>query len=157
MSAGKILNVNSPMAPRLVQILYWIALVLIALGLLRGIVGGVRTMTRPMPAQATMAAPPSPGAMSSAGTPAPNTSQARMPSRRGPGLGYNRFRYFRRPGFAGRSALSMGGPIMRGMGMPALGGWRILLALIRAVIAVMLVRVFAEIANAILAMGAKAK
>jgi len=37
-------NIARPMAPRLIQCLYYIALVLIALGLLRGIVGGVQMM-----------------------------------------------------------------------------------------------------------------
>src|SRR5581483_12453018 len=87
-------NLNKPLGPCLVQALYCIALVLIALGLLRGIVGGVRMMSAPVPIMA--AANPAP----------PATAQvpANPPAMRPPRPG--------RFGFRGRPFRGPPGPLM---------------------------------------------
>lgn len=152
-----VLNLNNPVAPRLVQILYWIALLLIALGLLRGIVGGVRMMAMPAPvaAVATVAAPANSAAPAATAPAAPGNPPAALPGRRGPGFGFRGRRFHGGPPFS-RPGFMMGGP-MRGLPLPVLGGLRILGALIGALVLPMVVRVLAEIANAILVMGAKAR
>lgn len=139
-------NLNKPLAPCFLQALYGIALVLIALGLLRGVVGGIHMMSPPPPAVVAQSAPPAPNAAMPAAPP----PRAIGGERRYPGMG-PRGRRFGRPGFM------MGGPLLRGMPPPVLGAARILGALFVAAVATMLVRVLAEIAGAILAMGAKAR
>ena len=161
MSAGNILNMNQPMGAKLIRILYCIGLVLIALGTLAGVVGGVRTMMRPMPPMTAPAAATAP--MAQPTTPPP--PQAANPNRpnMGPGMGRRGFggRGMRGPrmgppGFRGPGFRR--GPFMMGMRLPppALGALRIFLVLLRGLIAIMIIRVLAEIGTAILlAMGPK--
>jgi hypothetical protein len=138
-------NLNKPLARCFVQALYCVALVLIALGLLRGIVQGARMMSGPPPAVMAQAPPP-------AAAPVPGAPAMAMPPPRRPGFGPpgRRFRG-PRPGFV------MGGGLLRGMPPPVLGAARILGALFVAAVMTMVVRVLAELANAVLAMGAKAR
>ena len=144
--SGNILNLNVPMAPRLIRILYVIAIILIALGVLRGVAGGVMTMTRP-PHQAAMAAPAdqntSPNAATASQTPsAPQDAQAN-PMRR-PGFGPGRFR--RGPGMGGPRFMHrprgpmMLGPMMRGMPPAVMGAVRILLVLLHGFVMLLVVR-----------------
>jgi len=154
MSAGNILNLNAPMGAKLIRILYCIALVLIALMVVSGIVGGVRTMMRPAPQAQTAAATPP------AQPPAPPLPQAANPGRPDFGPGNFRRGFGRRPGMRGpmMGGRMMRGPFMMGRMMlppPLLGALRILIALFRGMIALMVIRVLAEIGTAILAMGAR--
>jgi hypothetical protein len=157
--SGNILTLNAPMAPRLIRILYAIAIILIALGVLRGVAGGVMTMMRP-PHQAAMAAQPGRNADQNAATTAqpPSTPQnAQANPMRQPGFGPGRFR--RGPGMGGprfmhrRRGPMMLGPVMRGMPPAVVGAVRILLVLLHGFILLLIVRVLAEIGIAILAMG----
>jgi hypothetical protein len=139
-----VFNLNKPLAPCLVQALYIIALVLITLGLVRGIVGGVRMMSGQPPAIIAMAATPQAGDPAAPPPPPPMVGG----ERRYPGFGPRGRRFHGRP--------IMGG-MLRGAPAPVLGALRILGAFFVAAVAAMVVRVLAEIANAILAMGAKAR
>jgi hypothetical protein len=150
MSAANILNLNQPMGAKLIRILYCIALVVIALATLSGMVGGVRTMLRPPPMAQTATAAP-------IGQP-PAPPDAANPNR--PDFGPGEFRRGR-PGMRGPR---MDGPmrmrrpfVIGGMVLPppVSGALRILLALLRGLIAIMIVRVLAEIGTAILAMSAR--
>ena len=153
MSAGNILCLNQPMGVRLIRILYCIALVLIAIMVVSGIVGGVRTMMRPAPqAQAAMATPDA----GSPAAPAPQPPQAMNPGR--PDFGPGNFRRrFGRPGMRGpmMDGRMMRGPFIMGVRLspPLFGALRILFALFRGLIAVMVIRVLAEIGTAILTMA----
>lgn len=140
-----LLNLNKPLGPCLVQALYCIALVLIALGLLRGIVGGVRVMSAAPPAVVSAAAVPQ-AAIPAAPAPPPAFVGG---ERRYPGFGPRGRR------FPGPPRPMMG--MLRGAPAPVLGALRILGALFAALVAFMVVRVLAEIAGAILAMGVKAR
>lgn len=152
MSAANILNLNTSMGAKLIRNLYCIALVLIAFMVISGIVGGVRTMMRPAPqAQIAAAAPV-------AQQPAIPAPPAATPNR--PNFGPGNFR--RGFGRRGMGGPGMRGPMMRGpfmmggmMPPPVLGALRILFALFRGLIALMVIRVLAEIGTAILAMGAR--
>ncbi len=134
-------NIARPMAPRLIQCLYYVALVLIALGLLRGIVGGVQMMRAPAPV--TTASGPS---MAPQG-------QTAGPAAGQPGMG--QFPGPRRPGMRRRG---FGGPFMRGLAFlrgaapPLRAGVFIFLVLLRAVIGWMVVRILAEIGATILSL-----
>ena len=150
MSAGNILNLNQPMGAKLIRVLYCIALVVITLGVLSGVAGGVRTMLRPPPMPQTMASAPMPQA----------PPQAANPNR--PDFAPGNFRRgFGRPGMRGPGMdgpMRMRRPFMVGGMMlppPVSGALRILLVLFRGLIAIMVIRVLAEIGTAILAMGAR--
>jgi hypothetical protein len=148
MAGSTLLNLNGSMAPKLIRILYCIALVLIVLGTLRGVVGGVVTMTRPAP-QMAAAAPADQNAAPTAQAPQ-NTQPGGMNR---PDFGPRRFR--RGPGFGGRRGPMMMGGLLRGMPPAVVGGLRILLALLRGFIVLLVVRVLAEIGLAVLAMGTR--
>ena len=130
-----------PLAPRLIQYLYCIALVVIAVMAVAGVVRGVRIMARPAPPPISAAAPnaaPQPGAVQ----PGPGMGpRMGMRGRRfgGPGMG---------PGMGPRR---MRGPMMlRGMPPAVQGGAFLVLVLLRALIAWMVVRILAEMGATIL-------
>jgi hypothetical protein len=147
--------VSRPIGARLIQYLYCIALVLIAFGLVHGVISGARMMGRTMPPRSAASAAATPDA---AGPAAQQQAQGQPP---GPGMGMRRFRG-PRPGMMGprmmgpgRFMRGRGMMMMRGMSPPVRGMIMILLALLRAAIAWMVVRVLAEIGTAILAMKPK--
>ncbi len=125
-------NLERPRAPRLIQYLYGLALVLIAVMTVAGVVGGVRTMARAEPPPVSAAAP------DAAATPQPGAMR--------PGIGPRRFaRDMRERRFGPR------GPMMLpGMPPAVRGGAIVVLVLLRALIAWMVVRILAEMGNTIL-------
>jgi hypothetical protein len=138
MAISDIFTLRNSIAPRLIRSLYFVALVLIAIMVVLGVVRGIRIMSftpRPMPA---IGAPPPSGATQS------TTPQTAMPPRPG-----NRMmmRRFRRPGMMGPRA-----PFGLGRNPVAAGAFTIFFALLRGAIALMVVRILAEIGIAILAM-----
>jgi hypothetical protein len=143
-------NLNKSLAPCLVRALYCVALVVIALGLLRAVVVGVEVMNRPPPAQ--MAGAPGTPPQPMAGQPMPGGPAAGAEQGR-PDFGPRGPRFMRprlRP-------IIPGAPWLRSWPPVALGALRIVLALLRAAVMVMVVRILAEMALGILAMGAKAR
>jgi hypothetical protein len=154
MSVSSILSLNKPMGPCLIKALYWIALVIILLGVLHGVGRGVWIMTHQMPHQ-----PPAVAQSSSTSSSTPNAmSPGSAPDARQTmwhrhfGSGYDN-RGFRGPGFR---HFRPGGFMMIGhLPPPVRGGLSILLSLFRGLVMVMVVRILAEIGNAILAMNGK--
>jgi hypothetical protein len=146
MAARDILTLDKPMAPRLIRILYWIALVIILLGVLHGISRGVGIMNRPAPLQFPEASPPS----STTDTPdaAPNGWRHRWQHHNGQGFGDREFQGsggYRHHGFM----------MMRHMSPPVRGGFVILFSLLRGLVLVMVVRVLAEMGSTILTLKPK--
>ncbi len=146
MAARDILTLNNSMAPRLIRCLYIAALILITVVVVLGVLRGVRMISRP---------PLPPAAVTSSAAPdAATTPQGMMGRRMGPGMmgpgmmgpGMNRGMMMNRR--FGR------GPRMFGMGRnPMLAGLFVILsALLRGVIALMVVRILAEMGLAVLAM-----
>lgn len=133
-------RLDRPIAPQLIQILYGIALAVIALILVAGIVRGVWLMTSPpLPGNAPPMAATAPGP--AAAGPSQQRPQL-MPRRvfhRGPMMD----RFGRGPGFARRLP-----PV-------AQGGFLILLAVIRALVAWLVVRILAEMGLAILSLRSR--
>ena len=150
MAAGDIFTLKTSIAPRLVRILYGIALVLIALAVIAGVTRGVLRIRHPLPARSAMVDMVTPNA-----DVPPQPDAAAQPGQRGMGM--------RRMG-PGR--WGMRGP-GRGMGHrmglmgrqpPAvMGAFQIVRALVMGVVALLVVRILAELAGAILATGAKAR
>jgi len=147
MAARDILTLNTPMAERIIRLLYTIALVLIAIGTFFGIGRGVMIMTHtPMQRPAiTSSANPSGNAMTpQSGTAAPQ-ADAQTPRRdfrdgmRGDYRGWNRHGHYRGYGMMmGRSPM---------FGLVVIVG-----ALLRGLIGLLILRVLAEIGLALLAM-----
>jgi hypothetical protein len=146
MAARDILNLDNSMAPRLIRCLYIVALILITVMVILGLVRGVQVMSRSplQPPAITSNTLPAPGAA----TPQPpglgmmGPGQRRMMAmmdRRGPMMLNRRF---------GRPI----GPFGIGRN-PVLGGlWIIFGALLRGAIALLVVRILAEMGLAVLAM-----
>jgi hypothetical protein len=136
MAVGDILSLNNSMATRLIRCLYFAALILILVMVILGLLRGARIMSRPAMMPPAMAAN---GAPSDA-TPAPQPPQMGMPGRDG-----RRFMMQRR---------MRGRPGLFGMGRnPMLSGiFVIVWTLVRGAIVLMIVRILAELALAILAM-----
>lgn len=143
MAAADLLTLRNPIAARLIRCLYMLVLILIAILVILGLVRGVRTMMRtpppPRPAIAQTEAP-APGATAPAPRPA-----ARPARRFGPFMD----RRFARPGFR-----RPGPRIPFGLGRNpiALGILIIIATLVRGAIALMVVRILAEMGLAVLAM-----
>ncbi len=146
MAARDILTLNTPMADRIIRLLYTIALILIAIGTLMGIGRGVMIMTH-MPMQRPAiagAANPSGGMMApqpDTAAPQADAQNARPDFRdgsRGDFRGWHRFGHHRPFGMMHRSPL---------FGLVVIVG-----ALLRGLIGLLLLRVLAEIGLAILAM-----
>jgi len=146
MAARDILTLNTPMAERIIRLLYTIALVLIAIGTLFGIGRGVMIMTHtPMQRPAiTSSANPSSNAMApGSGTAAPQ-SDAQNDRREF----RDRWRGDHR-GWYGRRHYGPFGMMPRS---PMFGLVVIIGALLRGLIGLLIVRVLAEIGLAILGM-----
>jgi len=138
------------MAPCLIQVLYWIALAFIVLGILHGVARGVWIMNHQMPLQFPAASQSSstPNAMSPGSL--PDRRQGMWQRYPGPGFGNRDFR-----GRVFRDGRPHAFMMMRHLPPPIRGGLRILLVLLRGLVMVMIVRVLAEIGTAILAMKPK--
>jgi hypothetical protein len=192
-------NLDQPVAPRFIRVLYIIAVVIVAIGMIRGVVGGVMTIIHPpMPradraaaivpppgapanADVTTAAPnaapadanatPAPAAGTNAASvappaPAANANAAPVaPPRvargqgRGGRAGFNRGLQDRRFAMRGgmrRRGMMMGG-MMRRLGPTGFGIFRIVAALVRGIILIMILRVLSEVGLAVLAVGRRAK
>jgi len=138
MAASDILNLNNSMAPKAIKWLYWIALVIIAGGLVMGLVRGVGIMQRGMslpPAVTTTATPDGAGGMTTPQNDAQNQrgERRRFYSRRE----QREFNQRRR------------NPTM--FGVMLIGR-----TLVRTIISLLLVRVLAEMGLSVLAMGKRA-
>ena len=144
MAARDILTLKTPMAEGIIRLLYTIALILITIGVLFGVARGVMIMTHAPMQRPAITAPAAPD--SSAVTPqAPQTDAQNArpefrPGMRGDFRGWNRFGHHHRYGMMmGRSPM--------GFGLMMIVG-----SLLRGLIALLLVRVLAEIGLAVLGM-----
>jgi hypothetical protein len=130
MAARDILSLDAPMAPRLVRILYFLALILIALGVVLGVARGIGDAGR-MPSLPPLTAAATPQLQM------PQTTAPRVDGVRGRGTGRR---------FAGRG---MNRPVF-GIGarrQPVLfGALLIVRALLMGFIALLVVRILAEMA-----------
>jgi hypothetical protein len=143
MAARNILNLDISIAPRLVRILYGLTLILIALGVVAGLMQGARTATR-MPPMPPLTAQTNPGSPQAQMPPAP-TQGLRGPRLSGrfggPGMGPRRFGLVRGP---------LGINMRRD---PALfGAFMIVRTLVAGFIGLLVVRILAEMALSVLAM-----
>lgn len=148
MAARDILTLNTPMAERIIRLLYTIALVLIAIGTLFGIGRGVMILTHtPMQRPAiTSSANPSGNAVTpQSGTPAPQADNQQQAERR---EFRDRWRGDHR-GWYGRRHYGPFGMMPRS---PMFGLVVIIGALLRGLIGLLIVRVLAEMGLAILGM-----
>ena len=150
MAARDILNLKMPMGERAIRLLYAIALILIGLGVLMGLGRGVAIMTHAPMQRPAVTAP----ANTQSGTmAAPQTGQNRaMQNARPRGRGFYRDRF----GYRHRHYGMMG----RGMigRSPALFGIFVMIgALVKGLIALLVVRVLAEMGLAVLAMPRRAE
>ena len=138
MATRDILNLRTPMAEGIIRLLYTIALILIAIGVLMGLARGVMIMTHAPMQRPAITAPATP--QTSEATPqAPQTDAQNMrPWQRGEYRGWHHG-YHHRYGMMGRS--------------PAIFGlFMIVRALLGGFIALMIVRVLAEMGLAVLTM-----
>jgi hypothetical protein len=149
MAARDILTLNTSIAPRLIRCLYIVALILIAVMVVLGLARGVRVMTFQPPARPAIANGQAPAAPSTTQTPPGPGAQG--PSTMGPGMmnpaQRQAMRQMRR--FGPRRPI---GPFGIGRN-PVVGGLLIMLgALLRGAIALLVVRILAEIGLAILSL-----
>jgi hypothetical protein len=154
MAARDIVTLRTPMAEGIIRLLYTIALILIALGVLFGIARGVMIMTHaPMhrPAITSSATPPS-GAMAQQQQNNP-AAQAQPDQNARPDFRDGMHRDFRGwRGFHHRRFGMTGPGRMMGRSPALFGVFVIVGALLRGLIALLIVRVFAEMGLAVLAM-----
>jgi hypothetical protein len=148
MAARDILTLDKPMAPRLIRILYGIALVIILLGVLHGISRGVWIMNRPAPLQFPEASPSSSTTDTTPPDAAPKGWRGRWHHHNGSGFGD---REFQGPGGHRHHGFMM----MRHMSPPVRGGFVIFFSLLRGLVLVMVVRVLAEMGSTILSLKPK--
>ncbi|MGZ5922352.1 MAG: hypothetical protein ACXWLT_11360 [Rhizomicrobium sp.] len=143
MAARDILTLKTQMAEGIIRLLYTIALILITLGVLFGVARGVMIMTHAPMQRPAITAPATPD--SSAVTPqtpqtdAQNARPEFRPGMRGDFRGWHRFGHHRYGMMMGRSPM--------GFGLMMIVG-----SLLRGLIALLLVRVLAEIGLAVLGM-----
>ena len=151
MAAGDILTLKTSMAPRLMRCLYLTALILIAIGTILGLVRGVNIMTRTPPPRPAIAQNQAPApAAPDAAPAAPDTAAAPQPPR--PGIGPRRPggpRPFMNRRLGPRPPMAPFGLARNPVGA---GLWIIFGALLRGAIALMVVRILAEMGLAVLAM-----
>jgi hypothetical protein len=174
MATRDMFTLDTPLAPKMVRILYGIAFALIVLGTLIGVGRGIARMThepRPRaplmadraPAPSQQAANPSPDAPPSAQAPTPRTGMAntdgmRMRGMMGYGMPGPHMRGMRgfEPGMhrgGMRRFGHRGGPGLMGRQPPAvMGAIQILRALVMGAIGLLVVRILAEVALSLLAM-----
>jgi hypothetical protein len=139
MATRDILNLRTPMAEGIIRLLYTIALILIAIGVLMGLTRGVMIMTHAPMQRPAIAAPATPQSGTTT-TPqaSQNDAQNMRPWQRGEYRGWHRHHH--------RHGMMMGRS-------PALFGiFMIVRALLGGFIALMVVRVLAELGLSILAM-----
>ncbi len=140
MAARDILTLKTPMAEGIIRLLYTIALILITLGVLFGVARGVMIMTHAPMQRPAITAPATPDSSAVTPTPAPQTdAQNARPGMRGDFRGWHRFGHHRYGMMMGRSPM--------GFGLMMIVG-----SLLRGLIALLLVRVLAEIGLAVLGM-----
>lgn len=143
MAARDILTLKTPMAEGIIRLLYTIALILITLGVLFGVARGVMIMTHAPMQRPAITAPATPD--SSAVTPqtpqtdAQNARPEFRPGMRGNFRGWHRFGHHRYGMMMGRSPM--------GFGLMMIVG-----SLLRGLIALLLIRVLAELGLAVLGM-----
>ena len=141
MAARDILTLGNPIAPGLIRCLYIVVLVLIAILVILGLVRGIRTMTFTPPPRPAMAQNQAPGAVPTAPGPGMMQGPGRMQGQRS--MMNRRFgRFAPRPRF----------PFGLGRNPVAAGIFIIIATLVRGAIALMVVRILAEMGLAILAM-----
>jgi hypothetical protein len=153
MAARDILSLDEPLAPRLIRILYALALVLITLGVVMGLIQGLRTATRMPPL------PP----LQMSGQANPNAPQAQPPSVESQ-LGMRQDRFGRR-GFGPRgleeNGLRPGRASPFGMNArrnPGLfGAFLIVRTLVMGFIGLLVVRILAEMALSVLALNRRSE
>jgi hypothetical protein len=144
MAARDILTLKTPMAEGIIRLLYTIALIFIALGVVMGLARGAMIMTHAPMQRPAMMAPATPQSGTAATPQAPqtdaqNASPDFRPGMRGDFRGWHRFGHHRYGMMMGRS------PAMFGLFM-------IVRALLGGFIALMIVRILAEMGLAVLAM-----
>jgi hypothetical protein len=147
MAARDILTLDHPMAPRLLRLLYGLALILIALGVILGVARGVDLATR-MPPLAPLPV--------TAGSQLPATPDAGMGRRFG-GLDIDRRgidrRGMGRPGMGRMDGRPFGINLRR---QPLLfGALTIVRTLVMGFVALLVVRILAEMALAVLAIRSR--
>jgi hypothetical protein len=151
--ASGILSLNSSLAPRLIRILYIVAVIFIAIGVLLRVGQGVMRIAHPPLHHATTAAAAgeAPGTDQSTTATRPSAvtgSSVREDGRMG--FGHRRFDTHRFHG----PRLRLLRVVPRDQRPLVFGIFRIVFALIWGTIAVMVVRVLAELANAVLTLAA---
>ena len=150
MAVRDILTLSNPVAPRLIRCLYIVALVLIAVMVVFGLAHGVRIMLRPpLPRPAISASTTAATDTTSQANSAPQPPRPDFTARRQAFQHMMMARRFRRPRgpFGGEFGP---GPFPR---MPLLSGAAIIFfTLLRGIIVLLVVRILAELALAILAM-----
>ena len=147
MTARDVFFLDSQIAPRLVRILYGLMLILIALGVIVGVLQGVQAATRmpPMP-PLSITGQANPGAAPAPGMVLPGArGQGLGRGLRGQGLGPRRFG----PGRPGPLAMSM-------RRTPALlGAFMVVRTLVAGIIGLLVIRILAEMALSVLALRPK--
>jgi hypothetical protein len=148
MAARDILTLKTPMAEGIIRLLYTIALILITLGVLFGVARGVMIMTHAPMQRPAVTAPATPDSSAVTPTPAPQTDAQNArpefrPGMRGDFRGWHRFGHHRYGMMMGRSPMAFGLMMIVG-------------SLLRGLIALLLVRVLAEIGLAVLGMPKRA-
>jgi hypothetical protein len=144
MAARDILTLKTPMAEGIIRLLYTIALIFIALGVVMGLARGAMIMTHAPMQRPAMMAPAAPQSGTATAPQAPQTDAQNAqpdfrPGMRGDFRGWHRFGHHRYGMMMGRS--------------PALFGlFMIVRALLGGFIALMMVRILAELGLAVLAM-----
>jgi hypothetical protein len=144
MATRDILTLRTPMAEGIIRLLYTIALILIAIGVLMGLARGVMIMTHAPMQRPAITAPATPQSGATTTPQAPqNDAQNMRPWQRGEYRGWHRFHHHRYGMMMGRS------PMIFGLFM-------IVRALLGGFIALMVVRVLAEMGLSVLAMPRRA-
>jgi hypothetical protein len=150
MAARDILTLKTPMAEGIIRLLYTIALILIALGVVMGLARGIRIMSHTPMQPPAITAPATPQSGATTTPPAPQTDAqnagpgARQGMMGGDFRGWHRHGHYRGYGMMmGRSPVGFGFMVILG-------------SLLRGLIALLLVRVLAEIGLSILGMPKRA-
>ncbi len=157
MATRDILTLKTPMAEGIIRLLYTIALILITLGVAFGLARGIRIMTHTPMQRPAVTAPANPqsGAEATPQAPQSDAQNAR------PGMRFGNDRRDRRQrfGMMGQGRYGMMGPGRYGMmsRSPGTYGLMVILgSLLRGLIALLVLRVLAEIGLAILGMPKRA-
>jgi hypothetical protein len=148
MAARDILTLKTPMADGIIRLLYTIALILITIGVVMGLARGVRIMTHTPMQRPAITAPATPDANAAPQVPQTDAQSGTQNGRpdfrqgmRGDFRGWHRYGHHR--GY---------GMMMMGRSPMIFGLFVIVGSLLRGLIALLLVRVLAEIGLSILAM-----